>query len=285
MKKSLKTLLTAVASVCALSVASASFAQYGACEPACDVPAVEACAPNIEAPSCGPVYDTTCAPSYEPGYGCDIGYGCGGGLHSFLDGVAQVAVAPFRWIACAFTEGVYPDCGCAPIPPRNPCNPCTVCGDYVGGCNDAYCANGYGGGQLSYATAPNPYPIQSYGAPVDYYDVESYDASPTRLSMNGRENSGVNFARSFQNPNGMQRPVAPRANVFANAQPNAAPNPVRPVNYEQMRNLSQSRDVRAMNRPLPQQVQNVENPRFVASAPEAPVAPSAKTFGTTRAIR
>ena len=153
------------------------------------------------------------------------------------------------------------------------------------GCNDAYCANGYGGGQLSYATAPNPYPIQSYGAPVDYYDVESYDASPTRLSMNGRENSGVNFARSFQNPNGMQRPVAPRANVFANAQPNAAPNPVRPVNYEQMRNLSQSRDVRAMNRPLPQQVQNVENPRFVARRLKRPSPLQPRPLARLRAIR
>ena len=132
MKKSVLTLLATTTAIL-LGSASVSFAQYGACEPACAVPAVEACAPTCEA-SYAPTCDVPCQPTCGS-YGANCaGYGnaCGG-LYTFVDDVARVATAPFRWVACAFTEGIYPDCGCAPRPPKTPCNPCTICGDYVGG--------------------------------------------------------------------------------------------------------------------------------------------------------
>ena len=312
MKKTVITLLVATTSAFLLGSATVSFAQYGACEPACAVPAVEACAPTCDtsyAPTCAPSCDVPCPPSCGSyGAGCagygNAGYGsvCGG-LYAFVDDVARVATAPFHWVACAFTDGIYPDCGCAPRPPKTPCNPCNICGDYVGGCNDsagcAPCAGGYAGGyangQFSYAVNQGAYSSQSYAAPQpQYYNVDSYDSSPTRYSANTRPVQNGGFSNAMSEILGTRRPVNPQSNMYANVQPTPVVAPqtgVRPASYDQR--VVESQVVRhvaapsidaqtaAMNREL----QNKQNVRIVASVPEANAANGAKTFGVTRPVK
>lgn len=297
MKKSVLTLLATTTAIL-LGSASVSFAQYGACEPACAVPAVEACAPTCEA-SYAPTCDVPCQPTCGS-YGANCaGYGnaCGG-LYTFVDDVARVATAPFHWVACAFTEGIYPDCGCAPRPPKTPCNPCTICGDYVGGCNDAAggcapCAEGCGNGQISYAVEQGGYYPQSYGAP-QYYDADSYDSSPTRLSANTRVNGNGSFSRALGDVLGTRRPVAPQSNVYANVQPNSVVAPqtgVRSVSYDQR--VVQPQTVRHVATPAVaaprsttnRELQNKQNVRIVSDAPNAGSADVGKTFGKTRPIK
>ncbi len=307
MKKSMIALLVATTTAF-LGSATLSCAQYGACEPACAVPAVEACAPTCDAsyaPSCAPTCDVPCPPSCGT-YSAGCGNACGG-LFAFVDDVARVATAPFHWIACAFTDGIYPDCGCAPRPPKTPCNPCNICGDYVGGCNDAAgcapCAGGYAGGyggQFSYAVAQNAYPVQNNAAPqAQYYDVESYDASPTRFSANTRPVQNGGFSGALGDFLGTRRPidpqpVNPRANVYANVQPTpvvAPQNGVRSASYDQR--VVESQVVRHVAAPSIDvqatrtngELQNRPNVRVVASVPEANAATGAKTFGVTRPVK
>ncbi|MBR4832892.1 MAG: hypothetical protein IKU86_00970 [Thermoguttaceae bacterium] len=199
MKKYWRSLL-AVCSIATLS-ASTAFGQFGyngyngyngacapncelppvcepvapACEPVCDVPPT-ACEPTCDVPpTCGPALG--CAPYCDSGYG----YGCGYGgfcnpcydVAAIVGGALDVATAPFHWAAAMLTEGIYPDCGCAPRPPKTNCDPCDMCGNFVGGCGEEcetpVCANNYG---------YNNYGAGSY--PVGAYDAETYDASPTR---------------------------------------------------------------------------------------------------------
>ena len=148
MKSSVKISLLAAVAAVLLTGASASYAQYGACAPACDVPSIPACAPSYEVPTCAPTCDVpTCdVPTCDiPTYGSSYGYdsACYTGC-DFARSVSELAAAPFKWIICELTSGIYPDCGCAPRPPKSNCNPCTICGDYVGGCNEtgAYAAGG-----------------------------------------------------------------------------------------------------------------------------------------------
>ncbi len=308
MKKSVIARLVATTTAF-LGSATLSFAQYGACEPACAVPAVEACAPTCDtsyAPTCAP----TCAPSCDvpcpPSCGNYGGVGCGnayGGLFAIVDDVARVATAPFQWIACAFTDGIYPDCGCAPRPPKTPCNPCNICGDYVGGCNDAGgcapCAGGYAGGyaggQFSYAAAQNAYPVQNYAAPQSqYYDVESYDSSPTRFSANTRPVQNGGFSSALGEVLGTRRPANPQPNMYANVQPTPVVAPqsgVRPASYDQR--VVESQVVRHVAAPsidaqtarMNSELQNKQNVRIVASVPEANAATGAKSFGVTRPVK
>ena len=308
MKKSVITMLVATTTAILLGSASVSWAQYGACEPACDVPQVEACAPTCAptcetsyAPSCAPSCDVQCPTSYGGCYGAN-GVGCGsacGGLYAFVDDVARVATAPFHWVACAFTDGIYPDCGCAPRPPKTPCNPCNICGDYVGGCNDAGgcapCAAGCPDGSYSYAQGQPVYSSQSVAAP-QVYDVDSYDASPTRFSANARPVQSGSLSRALGDVMGTRRPVAPQQNAYANVQPNpiVAQRPgVRSVSYDQR--VAQPQTVRPVATPAPaaprattnRELQNKRNVRIVsdANAAAAGSAAAGKTFGKTRPIK
>ncbi len=177
-----------------LGVANA-FAQYGsgACVPACDIP-TSSYAPtcdvsSLDVPSC----DVGCGASFSCGLGgCDAGCcrGCGLAPCGSVGGLLDAAFSPFRWIYCEFTDGIFPDCGCAPRPPKTACNPCTICGDYIGGCNDNcegysgrnYCCQNdgwnYEQSQNGYA---NSHPAGVYSSAV--YDVEQYDSSPTQGSQ------------------------------------------------------------------------------------------------------
>ena len=207
MKKYWKS-LSIVGSIATLS-ASAAFGQTGyygynggACAPNCELPPVcEPVAPACEPVSCEPTCDVmpcepTCAPSCGPAYGCEpscgYGYGYGGfccnpcyDVAAFvggaLGGAVNVATAPFHWAAAMLTEGIYPDCGCAPRPPKTNCDPCDMCGNFVGGCGEEcetpVCANGYAGYNNAYA---NGYGYDASAYPVGTYDSEAYDASPTR---------------------------------------------------------------------------------------------------------
>lgn len=277
--KKITTIVVSVASTLLTFVSAAtSFAQYGACAPACDVPQVEACAPTC-APTCAPACEPNCYPGCDPCYN-----GCG--VFSILDGAARAVVAPFHWLACAFTEGTYPDCGCAPRPPKTKCDPCTICGDYQGGCND----------QCKYGNSCAPcggYPQQiqyqgnfsgALGQNVEYYDSESYDSSPTRMKL-----SSSNFQ-----PRPTQQAARPNALAQLIA-PIVAPNSVRPVSYEQSNMPAQAPQVvRNVTTPMPVQVvsqqnqwqalQNKDNVRIVAAAPEQSVGTVGKTFGSTRAV-
>lgn len=337
MKKSVKSIFAAAAVALIFGGASVSYAQYGgACAPACDVPAVEACAPSCDVPTCEPTCtpacDTSCVPSCGTSYGCDTGCNPCAGFCTILDDVARVAVSPFHWVACAFTDGIYPDCGCAPRPPKTACNPCTVCGDYVGGCNDGSCGascNGgcdscgnadysYYGGQGVYSNAPN------FSAPK-VYDVETYDASPSRgsYSYNNRSNAPT-FTQTLRNVFGTQRPIdaelaalaqanaTNRANmpgqsvkiepVQTNPMPVAAnnryasrTNSVRPVAYDeakgQRQNVRQAqleavRAAQAQEARVNRELQNKQNVRVVSeSVRNAAPAASGKTFGTTRPVK
>lgn len=300
MKKSVITMLVATTTAILLGSASVSWAQYGACEPACAVPQVEACAPTCEtsyAPTCAPSCDVQCPTSYGGCYGANNA-GCGsacGGLYAFVDDVARVATAPFHWVACAFTDGIYPDCGCAPRPPKTPCNPCNICGDYVGGCNDgggcAPCANG----SYSYAAGQEVYSSQNLAAP-QVYDVDSYDSSPTRFSANARPVQSGSLSRALGDVLGTRRPVAPQANMnaYAGVQPNSVVAPqtgVRSVSYDQR--VVQPQTVRHVATPAVaaprattnRELQNKQNVRIVSDVPNAGSVGAAKTFGKTRPIK
>lgn len=208
MKKYWKT-LSLVGSIATLS-ASAAFGQSGyfgynggacapncelppvcepvapACEPVCDVPPA-ACEPTCDVapcePSCGPAFG--CEPYCGPGYGY-CGFGCAPcyDLAALVGGALDVATAPFHWAAAMLTEGIYPDCGCAPRPPKTNCDPCDICGNFVGGCGEECdappCANGYAGynGYANNYGGGYGYDAGSYS--VGAYDAEAYDASPTR---------------------------------------------------------------------------------------------------------
>ena len=206
MKKYWQPLLT-VGSIAILS-ASTAFGQTGyfgynggACAPNCELPPVcepvaPACEPVCDVPpaACEPTCDVApCEPSCGPAFGCDPycgpGYGyCGFGgcapcydLAALVGGARDVATAPFHWAAAMLTEGIYPDCGCAPRPPKTNCDPCDICGNFVGGCGEECdappCANGYGGYANNYGGG---YGYDAGAYPVGAYDSETYDASPTR---------------------------------------------------------------------------------------------------------
>ena len=297
MKMSTKLAVIMTSALSALAFATQSFAQY-ACAPACDVPAAPACAPtcDLPAPTCAPTCDLplpSCEPTCAPACGTlGLGYACNpcatGGLCAVIDGAARAAIAPFKWAACAFTDGIYPDCGCAPRPPKTACNPCAICGDYVGGCNDRNynaCGSAYNYGAPVYQ---NDVGVVPQGA--EYYDAEAYDSSPTSVSQAHR------FSASSLNPRvaAPQRqtiepqrvPSAPRnldVMVAQRLESNRNVEAVRPVNYEQAR--SRVAAERVVPAPNPQLMQNKENVRIVD--PNRAQAPAAvgKTFGTTRPIK
>lgn len=283
MKSSVKISLLAAVAAVLLTGASASYAQYGACAPACDVPSIPACAPSYEVPTCAPTCDVpTCdVPTCDiPTYGSSYGYdsACYTGC-DFARSVSELAAAPFKWIICELTSGIYPDCGCAPRPPKSNCNPCTICGDYVGGCNEtcAYAAGGYTSLQCSPCDQNFSFPSSSsqssyQSAPtsgLNFYDVEAYDASPSKMSAkiptyNSRVASApkndftTNVAVSLQRAFGTTRPAAQ----------------FRPVEET----IERSREI----------VREVE-PRQYASTPgrEAPVAqvaPLARAANTVRSV-
>ena len=143
MMKKWKTTFVVSAALMIVFGASSAFAQYGsgACGPTCDVPI--ASAPTCDVPTCEPTCSVPTGVNCGEAYGCDAGF-CGNDCYGsscfdlcgFLNGTLNVAISPFRWIACELTDGVYPDCGCAPRLEKTKCDPCTICGDYVGGCND-----------------------------------------------------------------------------------------------------------------------------------------------------
>ncbi len=152
------------------------------CEPVCDVPPT-ACEPTCDVPpTCGPAIgcDSYCEPGY--GYGCGYGDFCNPcyDVAAIVGGALDVATAPFHWAAAMLTEGIYPDCGCAPRPPKTNCDPCDICGNFVGGCGEECetpaCAGNYA--YNGYAAGYDAYGAGSY--PVGAYDAETYDASPTR---------------------------------------------------------------------------------------------------------
>ncbi len=238
MKSFAKISLLAVVSAVLLTGASASYAQqYGACAPTCDVPALPACAPSCEVPTYAPTCDTptcdvaTCAPTCDnPMYGSL--YGCDAACYTGCDlarSVSELAAAPFKWIFCELTSGIYPDCGCAPRPPKSNCNPCTICGDYVGGCNDSGCYATGGYTSLQCSPCDQNYSFPSYSSQSSYqsaptsglnfYDVEAYDASPSKMSAklptynsrvaNAPKNDfTTNVAMSLQRAFGTTRPAA-----------------------------------------------------------------------------
>lgn len=204
MKKYWQCLLT-VGSIATLG-ASTAFGQIGyngyngACAPNCELPPVcepvaPACEPVCELPpaACEPTCDVppTCGPAIGCEPYCGPCYGYGGfcapccDLAAIVGGALDVATAPFHWAAAMLTEGIYPNCGCAPRPPKTNCDPCDVCGNFVGGCGEECdappCAGGYGGTYNGYDNynAYNGYNnANSY--PVGAYDAEAYDSSPTR---------------------------------------------------------------------------------------------------------
>lgn len=199
MKKYWKS-LSIVGSIAALS-ASAAFGQNGyygynggACAPNCELPPVcEPVAPACEPVSCEPTCDVmpcepTCGPTFDCEPACGYGYGYGGfccnpcyDVAALVGGALDVATAPFHWAAAMLTEGIYPDCGCAPRPPKTNCDPCDMCGNFVGGCGEEcetpVCANGYNGYANNYGAG---YGYDANAYPVGAYDSEAYDASPTR---------------------------------------------------------------------------------------------------------
>ena len=314
--KANRTIATVVATVFAtLGVVSSVSAQYGsgACAPSCDLPAPTCEAPSCDVPSCEPSCDVGCG-GYSGSY-CGAGY-CGGygegcclDLGGVLAGALNAAISPFRWIYCEFTDGVFPDCGCAPYPEKTPCNPCNSCGDYVGGCNDncetypgSYCPQSQGAYVDSYPAGP-------YSAAV--YDSEQYDASPTRggrpvpaLPINGSSRGGfamrkvrnfnvqefvgnvpsqsgvrsVGYERSEGESNKI-RPVQAQAPVQKSAATKQSPK----------NNVPQVRRNAQVQRPLTirqaKELQNKSNVRIVSERPESDRASATKTFGQTRPIQ
>ncbi len=276
-----------------------AFAQYGsgACAPTCEVPTASY-APSCDVPTCDvPGCDVGCGPSTCYGSGC-YGDGCYGengcfSLYGLVNGALNVAVSPFRWIYCEFTDGIFPDCGCAPRPPKAPCNPCTICGDYVGGCNDNcegypagnYCCQDAGG----YA---NTYPSGVYSSAV--YDVEQYDASPTR---GGQALPTLPINRGGRNDFSMKSRNFNVSNMFG---PAPRISNVRSVSYEQQNansvpaQVSQRVVVSQVQPPVrndvqkiqsARELQNKQNVRIVAETAELGRAANSKTFGTTRTVQ
>lgn len=245
-----------------------SYGQFGACAPSCDLPTPSCGVPTA---TCAPTCEPTCAPSCDYGVGCNTccGLGCYGGC-TILDGALAVVTSPFRWIACAMTDGIYPDCGCAPPVPKTKCDPCTICGDYVGGCNDQ-CRNGRGNcyGAINYqAQYANSEPYS-----VDAYDAESYDSSPTR----------INRPNSFQD-NGAIETLPPEAirNNYSMKRSVFAPN-VRSVSYEQQ---TQQRVAQTMNATRIEKISAASvNVRPDTQPVNTQLSASQKTFGTTRPIK
>jgi hypothetical protein len=136
-------------------------------------------------PTCGPSFG--CEPYCGPGYGyggfcCNPCYDVAAIVGGALGGAFEVASAPFHWAAAMLTEGIYPDCGCAPRPPKTNCDPCDMCGNFVGGCGEEcetpVCANGYVNNYANNYAGGYGYDASAY--PVGAYDSEAYDASPTR---------------------------------------------------------------------------------------------------------
>lgn len=285
------------------------------CEaPTCDVPTCEA--PTCDVPSCAPTCDVSCGTSFgcAAGYcdsGCYSGCGCCFDLCGLVTGTLNVAVSPFKWVYCELTDGIFPDCGCAPRPPKTACNPCTICGDYAGGCNDnceygacgscGDCGNGYyAQNQSAYADS---YASGTYSSAV--YDVEQYDASPTRggkavptLPINGGYNNSLSAAQRVRNFN-VQR--------VANVQRKATN--ISSVSYEQNAQAQKVRPIQAnvpAQRPMPQtksmnqkpnvktpvmqkaqnarSMQNKQNVRIVSENAASTESSTGKTFGRTRPI-
>ncbi len=302
-----KSFLVGVAAIFALS-ASAAFGQYGyyggagACGPtACEAPtyAAPSCdAPTCDVPSCDvPACDVpTCAPEACEPVGCgyyggisgdycgEYGGYCGGICIPFCDvsqlvgGVLNVATTPFHWVASMLTDGIYDGCGCAPAPARTPCNPCDICGNYVGGCND-YCqvpyrGNGgtvdvYGDPVAPRAAAPNVGSNGSY--PVDAYDAEQYDASPSRRQSVPGIQAAPQAAPQNAAPESLPAEAIDRA-AFA-------PRPVRPAFNAQAFNV-RSFNVQTLvgNAPAPNAVRQVRYEerraaRPLVAAPQAQVQP------------
>ena len=301
MKSQWKKIFVVSAALTLLAFVSNARAQYGtgACAPTCDVPSYE--------PSCEPTCDV---PSYEPtcdagavSYGCAVGScygGCDLGFGCLISGTLNAAISPLKWLYCEFTDGIYPDCGCAPLPEKEPCNPCTICGDYVGGCNDN--CDGYGvcGGQC-YEPQGGSYINAGvsgvYSSAV--YDSEAYDASPTRggqalptLPINGKRvgEFSMNRARNFNvqelvgnTKSTNVRPVAyERGSVEKNkvrVASNQVPNQKRAVPVQQKTQVSRA----AVNNRELQKKQNVRVVERVNSNNENGA--NAKTFGIVRAVK
>lgn len=298
--------------------ASSAFAQYGsgACGPTCDVPI--ASAPTCDVPTCEPTCSLPTGVSCGEAYGCDAGFcgnDCYGGscfdLCGFLNGTLNVAISPFRWIACELTDGIYPDCGCAPRPEKTKCDPCTICGDYVGGCNDnceglpcGGCNDCYGQGTVVSQQSQSGYygstPAGVYSSAV--YDVEQYDASPTRggaqvptlpINRNSRNDfSSMNRSRTFGTSSMLGFNMNP-ANVRAVSYEQnalAAQNRVANANLEQVRQSAVRPNANMQRQTSSRQLQNLQNKnnvRIVTETPNVQSEPNSngKTFGKTRPIK
>ena len=280
MKKYLKLTGFALSAIFCAAFAPVAFGQIGACGAACDVPPVASCAPTcaIPEPTCAPtcaIPEPTCAPTCEPS--CGLGLGCGpcdNGILSLIDGAVRVATAPLRMIACGLSDGIYPDCGCAPRPPKTDCNPCNICGDYVGGCNDN-CKTGPCGNYRVGPYSSLMYQGSTINSNVEYYDSEAYDSSPTRSNVNV-PNFGARAAIQTRNLPNYDR----NAVVAQRVEPNQNVNYVRSVSFEEMKRpiAAPAASTRAL--------QDKNNVRIVES-PERLQTPAAagKTFGVVRPVK
>ncbi len=289
-------LLTATA---LLFFANQTFAQYGACAPACET-SVQACAPSCESyPTCDATCDVGCYADCYGDYGCCNPCDCFS-IPALFNGVCSVVTAPFRWICCGFTDGVFPDCGCAPRPPKSNCNPCDICGNYQGGCNDNCdysCGGTYGGSCGSYESCspcgsnaiPQPANQGSYN---DSYSVGAYDAYAQNAPIfNGAKNFGV---QKSVNPN---LPVRSEVALPLQAtQTSPQRSPLRSVSYEQKVGAFRQAATQGLNRqavPMQNAPQvararqnnaNVQAPQGVVERPTQENA-NVRSFGMSRPVR
>ena len=281
---------------------SNAFAQYGsgACAPTCDVPTAT-CAPTYEAPSCdvptcgAPSCEATCDVGYETGYcGTDCCNSCCVDLCGFITGTLNAVASPFKWILCGFTDGLYPDCGCAPVPKEEPCNPCNICGDYVGGCGDSCFSGGcsdcnnYAGQTAFYASQPQ----DAYASSV--YDVEQYDSSPTRgstqvptLPINSGAQNRLSFnrVRNFNLPEvlGNQRVSSSIRSVGYEQKAQMHPERIQNVRNDQVRVASPKVKGQTTNRS--HNIQDKANVRIVKEQLPKSSSATGRVFGTTRPIQ
>lgn len=303
------------AAIAIVAIVPNAFAQYGsgACAPACDVPTAFY-APTCDIPSCEPASNVPACdvPTCGTGYGYFDNYCYDGSFGSygfnaqcFISEALNVAISPFKWVYCEFTDGIFPDCGCAPRPPKTACNPCTICGDYAGGCNDNCeapacdpCANGYyPQNQNSYTPA---YSADIYSSAT--YDVEQYDASPTRGS-NAVPNLPIN-SNGQNKLSAMPRPRSFNFNIQDAVGNTRRAYNVSSVSYEQNAHIQNVRPVQAKAvvsvqrqranveqatplAPIVQrgtQAQLFSNPQMISSQEET-TENVVKSFGRSRPIR
>jgi hypothetical protein len=288
------------------------FAQYGsgACDATCDVPSVSY-APTCEAPSCEP----TCDVGYGSSVDCGVGYygdscyndACYPDLCGLITGVLNVAASPFKWVYCELTNGIYPDCGCAPRPEKQACNPCNICGDYVGGCNDN-CESFPAGNcypqnaEIYYQDAGGYYPSPSSAGSYSsaFYDVEQYDASPTRggqkvptlpINGTGRNDFSMRSIRNFdvQDIVGNTKKVSNVRSVSYEQQNVKSARPVQTqVQLQQkntVRNVQPQTRTNVQNLQNAKELQKKQNVRIVAENNNVGRNENSKAFGKTRSIK